>query len=441
MIVTPEHLIKKHFPEPIETTRDLYDRLELVEFGYSYLAWLTDLENHCLSKYVDDSDYKLLPDGERNYSISPKAFRTIIETSPSKIGDQIRACVADIAHKVATDPGFAKQLQDQIDQEAGIEKIIPKVSKSLKSKYNKTGQDAFEFTVQSDNRLYMDIITGYNFQPGQKIKAVLFLIKLEIEDNVPFHVVDIMLSLTNDHNLTYRTIWSCNEERLRYAAILSKGVIRVNLFEDNKKLVDSYEYVLVPADMETLQLELEKIIGMLLEINMNEIDSNQLGEKILNRYNLNDQAYALAIKAAIPTVTKDLVKEDPEAIDAAFLNAVDQYWDHYVLQPNSADNLAQDLDQMVKDRKPGVTLAMVVAELLKYSDLCSKYFKRTYSNRQKRALLNDASLRLIYALSTATEMDPTIAPEQRMNELCAFITDQLDLTKDILVQMDQWPPN
>jgi len=177
MIVTPDHLIKDFFPEPIETTRDLYNRLDLDELGYSYIAWLKDLEEYCLSKYVDDSEYNLLPDSEKNYWISPKAFRTIIETSPSKIGDQIRACVTNIANKVATDPAFAKQLQNQIDQEAGIEKTIPKVSKSLKSTYNKTGQDALEFSIQADNRLYMDIISGYNFQPGQLIKDVFFVFR------------------------------------------------------------------------------------------------------------------------------------------------------------------------------------------------------------------------------------------------------------------------
>jgi len=439
MIVTPEQLIKKHFPEPIETTRDLYDRLELVEFGYSYLAWLKDLENHCLSKYVDASDYTLLPDDEKNYSISPKAFRTIIETSPSKIGDQIRACVADIAHKVATDPAFAKQLQDQIDQESGIEKIIPKVSKSLKTKYNKTGQDAFEFTVQADARLYLDVISGYNFQPGQKIKDVVFLLKLEVENGVPFHIVDIMISLTNDQNLTYRTVWCCNEERLRYGALLSKGVIRVNLFEDNKKLVDSYEYVFSAADMEGLQLELEKVISMILDLNLDNIDFNELGEKLLNRYNMNDQAFALAIKEVIPLIMKELVKETAELTEAAYIEAVNQYWDYYA-GGEPADSMA-DLDQMVKDRMPAVTLALVAADMIKHNTICERYFKRSYSNRQKDALLKDASLRLIYSLYSPTEFDPAAAPSRQIIEVSAYIANQLDLSKNILVQTDQWPPN
>ncbi|MDD2620737.1 MAG: hypothetical protein PHC92_08745, partial [Syntrophomonadaceae bacterium] len=300
MIVTPAHLIKQYFPEQIDTTRDLYNRLELDEFGYSYLDWLRDLEKHCLTKYVDDTDYKLLPDEEKNYWISQKAFRTIIETSPSKIGDQIRACVTYISNKTATDPAFARQLQNQIDQESGIEIIKPIVSKTLKSKYNKTGKDAFEFSVQANSRLYMDIISGYDFQPGQKIKNAIFDFKLEVEKGVPYHIVNITLSLTNDHTLLYRTIWCCSEERQRYGAILMNKIIRINIFEDNKKLVDSYDYILDPSELKNLELELERVVDMLLELNMDEIDINQLGEKILNRHNLNEQAYAQAIKAVIP---------------------------------------------------------------------------------------------------------------------------------------------
>lgn len=126
MIVTPEHILKKHFPEPAETTRDLYDRLGLMEYGYPYLNWLKDLEEHCLSKYLDESQYKLLPDDEKNYWISEKAFRTIIETSPSKIGDELRTCFADISRKIATDPAFSRQLQDQLDQESELKKWYPR---------------------------------------------------------------------------------------------------------------------------------------------------------------------------------------------------------------------------------------------------------------------------------------------------------------------------
>jgi len=439
MIVTPEHLIKQYFPEPIETTRDLYDRLDLIEFGYSYLNWLKDLEIHCLSKYVNDSDYKLLPDGEKNYWISQKAFRTIIETSPSKIGDQIRACVAHIANKIATDPSFARQLQDQLDQESGIEVVKPKVPKTLKAKYNKTGKDAFEFSVQADTRLYLDIISGYSFQPGQKIKDIFFLFKLEVENGVPFHIVDIRLSLTNDHSLSYRTIWCCNEERQRYGAILKNGVIRVNLFEDNRKLVDSHEYILGQPDLKALEIELEKVISMLLDLDLDKIDVDQLGEKILHRHNLNEQAYALAVKAVFSTMPKYLLKESADVIDAAFLDAVNQYWEYYVLQPNPIDVFVDDLDQMIKDRIPIVTLALIVAEMLNYSDLCDHYFNRSYSNKQKRALSNDANLRLIFALSMTTEFDPTTAPDKRVVDVCTFITNQLDLMKDILMDMGQWP--
>lgn len=439
MIVTPEHLIKQFFPEPIETTRGLYDCLELDESEYSYLDWLKDAEEHCLSKYVNDVDYKLLPDSEKNYWISQGVFWILIQSSPSKICDQIRASIIDITNKVATDRNFARQLQDQIDQEYGIEKVMPKVSKNLKSKYNKTGQDAFEFSVKEDTRLYIDIISGYNFQPGQKIKDALFLFKLEAENGVPYHIVDIALVLTNGHTLSYRTIWCCSEERPRYGAILKNKGIRVNLFADNKKLVDSYEYILGPSDLKTLELELEKVIGMLLEVNLDDIDLDQLGEKILHRYNLGQQAYALAIKEVIPAMAKYREKESAAIINAAFLDAVDQYWEYYVLRPDPTRDSVDDLDQMIKDRIPRVTLAMIITNMLNYGDLCDSYFKRSYSNKQKQAILNYGNLRLINALSAATGFDPAAAHDKRIVDMCAFITDHLDLMKEILIEMDEWP--
>ncbi len=439
MIVTPEQIIKKYFPEPIETTRDLYARLGLIEYGYPYLNWLKDLEEHCLSKYVDDSEYKILPDDEENFWISEKAFRTIIETSPSKIGDEIRNCVAYISRKVATDPTFARQLQDQLDQEAGIEKVTPKVSKTLKSQYNKSGQDAFEFSVRTDNRLNIDIVSGYNFQPGQKIKDAGFLFKLVAENGVPYHIIDIVLSLTNDHTLSYRTVWCCSEERQRYGAILTNRIIRVNLFEDNKKLVDSYNYIVGPSEIRTLELELENALKLLLEINLDEIDLDQLGEKILLRYNLNDQAYAQAIKAVIPTMAEYRAKGSADMIESAFRDAVDQYWEYYVLRPDPTKDFADDLDQMIKDRIPRITLALTVANMLDYGDLFDKYFKHRFTNNQKEALLIEGNLRLIYSLAEATEFDPSTAPDQRIVDMCAFIIDHLDFMKRMLIEMGHWP--
>ncbi|MEN6460444.1 MAG: hypothetical protein ABFC94_03620 [Syntrophomonas sp.] len=439
MIVTPEHLIKQYFPDPIETTRDLYDRLGLDEYKYSYLDWLKDAEEHCLSNFVNDVDYKLLPDNEKNYWISQAVFGTLIQTSPSKICDQIRAGLIDITNKVATDRVFARQLRDQLDQEYGIKKVIPKVSKKLTSTYNKTGQDAFEFSVQDDTRLYIDIISSYNFQPGQKIKDVFFLFKLEVEKGVPYHIVDISLSLTNDHIFSYRTIWCCNQERQKYGAILRNRVIRVNLFEDNKKLVDSYEYILGPSEIKTLETELEKVIGMILDLNLDEVDLDQLGEKVLRRHNLNEQAFVQAIKAVIPTMPKDGV--NAEMVDAAFLDAVDKYWKYYVLQPDPTEDFVDNLDQMIKERIPRVTLALIVANILNYGDLCDRYFKRSYSKKQKQALLSDGNLRLMYALSAATDFNPTAAPDQRVIDMCAFITDHLDLMKSLLTEVGQWPSN
>lgn len=439
MIVTPEHLIKKYFPEPIETTRELYDRLGLIEYGYPYLNWLKDLEEHCLSKYVDESEYKLLPDEERNFGISEKAFRTILETSPSKIGDEIRACFSYISRKVATDPAFARQLQDQLDQEAGIQKVAPKVSKTLKNKYNTAGQDAFEFSVKADNRLHMDIISGYSFQPGQKIENVDCLFKLVIENGVPYHLINMVLSLTNDHTLSYRTVWCCSEERQRYGAILTNRIIRINLFEDNKKPVDSYDYIWGLSELKAMEEELEKAITMLLEINLDDLKLDQIGEKILHRYNLNDQAYAQAIKAVIPTIAEYGVKGSTEVIETAFHDAVDKYWETYVLKPDPTKDFMDDLGQMTKCRIPRVALVLTVTNMLDYSELFDRYFQHRFTDNQKNALSIDANLRLIYTLAEAAEFDPAAAHDKRIIDMCAFISDQLNVMKQMLIEMEQWP--
>ncbi|HEX3012000.1 MAG TPA: hypothetical protein VHQ70_08195 [Syntrophomonadaceae bacterium] len=440
MIVTPEHLMKQYFPEPVETTRDLYNRLDLNESEYSYLNWLQDAEKHCFSNFVNDIDYKLLPDSEKNYWISQGLFWTIIQTSPSKICDEIRSSLINISNKVATDRAFARQLLDQIDEEHGIKKIIPKVSKSLKSRYNETGQDALEFSVQSDTRLYLDIISGYNFQPGQKIKHVLLFFKLETENDIPFHIIDITLTLTNDDTLTYRTIWSCSRERLRYGAILGNRVIRVNLFQENNKLIDSYDYILGLSDLKVLERELEKVMGMLLKLNLEGTDLDQLGEKILYRYNLNEQAYALAIKEAISARPKTEAKESAESVDAAFMDAIDKYWDCYLLQPDPSKEFKDNQDEMVQDRIPRVTLALIAAKMLYYDNLCDKYFKRRYSNRQKRALLNDGNIRLIFALSTAN-FDPAADHDKRTADICSFIAEHFGLMQKVLTEAGQWPSN
>lgn len=439
MIVTPEQVIKQYFPEAIETTRELYERLDLAESGYSYLNWLQDAEQYCFSNFVNEEDYKLLPDRQKNYWISKGVFLTLIQSSPSKICDQIRTGLMDISHKVATDRTFARQLRDQLDQEYGIKTVTPKLSKKLKSKYNETGQDGFEFSIQADNRLYIDIISGYDFQPEHKIKNVFIFFKLEVEQGVPFHIVDITLLLTNKHTLSYRTVWCCGEERQRYGSILSNRVIRVNLFGDNKKLVDSYDYNLGHADIKNLEQELEQAISMIMEIELDEIDVDRLGEKILNRHNLNDEAYSLAIKAVIPTLPQHAEKENPEMVEAAFIDAVNKYWEYYLLPPAPAEDLADDLDQMVKDRMPRVTLALITAKMLGYDDLCEKYFKRVYNKKQKQALLSDGNVRLIYALAATTDLDPTAAPDKRINDMGAFIADHFDVVKNMFMEAGRWP--
>lgn len=439
MIVTPKQLIKQYFPEPIETTRELYDRLHLDESGYSYLDWLSGAEEHCLSRFVEAVDYQPLSDGEKNYWISQPVFMTLIQSSPSPICDQIRVGLMDISKKAATDKTFARRLQDQLDQEYGIEKVETKLSKQLKTRYNESGQDVFEFSVKNDTRLYLDIVSGHNFTPGQKIKNVLFFFQLETEEGIPYHIVDINLSLDGGGVLTYRTIWCCGKERLRYAAILRNSVIRVNLFEDNKKLVDSYEYILGPSDAKTLALELEKIMGMFVDVKLSQIDLDQIGEKILLRYNLNERAYVMAINEVVAVMNESREKKSSGEIKQAFIDAVNRYWETYLLQPDPTKNSADDLEQMIKERIPRVALALTAANMFDYDDLCDYYFKRTYTDKQKQVLQMGSILRLVYTLSAATDFDPQAAPDQRIVDMSAFITNHLDLMKEILTEIDQWP--
>jgi len=271
----------------VETTKDLYERLGLQEYGYSYSNWLKDLEDYCLSRYFDESDYKLLPDAEKNYWISQKAFMTIIQCSPSKICDEIRKCIWELSQRVASDPAFARQLQDQYDREAGIEIVKPRVSNKLKLRYNELGQDVFEFTIPADQRLHLNILSNYDFQPGQKIQNVLFNLKLESEAGVPYHIVDITLILNNEHTLSYRDIWICDEIRNRYAAILTQRIIRVNLFADNKKLFATRDYIVGKPELEALQADLEEAIRMIADSNGQAVDFNRLRDQLLDKHKLN----------------------------------------------------------------------------------------------------------------------------------------------------------
>ncbi len=436
MIVTPEQLIKQYFPEPIATTRELYKHLNLEQYGYSYLDWLKGAEEHCLSQFVNELDYKLLPEADKNYWISEKVFFTLIQASPSKICDEIRAGLLEITNKIATDRDFARRYRDQLDQEYGIAKVTPKVSKKLKAKFNELGRDAFEFSVQADTRLYLDIITNYNFKPGQKLKNVFIFFKLEIDEGVPYHIIDITLSLTNDDILKYRTIWCCSQERLRYGAILGNKVIRINLFEENRKLVDSYEYSLGPSDIKTLVSEMEKVIGMITDLDLSNIDLDRLGQKILHRYTLNEELYTRAVKAIIFTITA--YTDSTESMETAFLNAVDKYWEYYVLQPDPTKNYADDVEQMINERIPRVTLGLIAGNMLGNEELCDKYFKRRYSKKQRQALLNDGNVGLIYALSAA-DFDPDAVSDQRTTDICVCITNYLDLMKNVFIELGQWP--
>ena len=436
MIITPEHLIKKYFPQPVESTRELYDRLQLDELGYSYAAWLKDAEDYCLSKYFTEEDYQLITGDEKNYSISPRVFRTLLEASPSKIGDEIRSCVSEIAKRMATDRTFARQLQDQIDQESGVSPVVPKISKSLKAKYNESGQDAFEYSIQADGRLHLDIISGFNFKPGQKILDLFFSFRLEVENKVPFHLVEVMLNLSDGDVLSYRSVWSCQDEAQKYGAILINRLIRVNLFEDNRKLIDSFDYMFAPSDISALEAELQQVLETLPDPNDEPLDKEELGQRILKRHNLNGQAYALAIKQTIP---KLMEYEKPGSdIETAFIHAVDQYWAYYIMQADPSKDTAEEMDQMVQTRIPRVELAMFSANILLNSQLCSKYFNRNFSSKQRQALFKDAAPRLIYTLAEA-EFDPAVPADERIYHLSAFIAGQFDLMKEILEETRQWP--
>ncbi|MEN6347780.1 MAG: hypothetical protein ABFD08_00070 [Syntrophomonas sp.] len=438
MIVTPEQLIKQYFPEPIETTRELYDRLDL-ESVYPYLDWLRDAETYCLSKFVEDVDYKPLPDAERNFWIGQKVFWTLIQSSPSEICQQIRRGLLAFTNKVATDRDFARQYQEQLDREHGVEKVSPRVSKKLKAKYNETGEDSVEFSVEADSRLHINILSGYNFQPGQKIKDVIFNFRMKVEQGVPFHIVEAMLSLNNDDILNFRAIWYCNREQPKYGAMLVNKLIRVNLFGDNRKLVDSYDYVMSQVQLQTLEGELKEVISMLLDINLDGIDVDQLGEKILRRHNMDGQAYALAIRSVLPEMAQFEMKQNTDKLEAAFTEAVNKYWESYVLRPDPTNEAIEDLEQMANDRVPRVVLASTAAKMLDFEDLCERYFKRSYSDRQVKKLSQDAIPRLLYVLSGAGGFDPTATPEQRIVDMCAFIADQLDSMQAILTDMGQWP--
>lgn len=438
MIVTPEQLIKQYFPEPIETTRELYDRLEL-ESVYPYLDWLSGAEQHCLSNFTDQVDYRRLPDVEKNYWIGERVFWTLIQSSPSKICDQIRRGLQEIASKVATDRGFARQYREMLDQEYGIEKVEPRVSKKLKTEYNETGRDAFEFLHLADDRLHLNILSGHDFKPGQKINYAVFNFSFEVENGVPFHVIEFVVSMTDEEVLSYRTIWSCSSKRVNYGIILRNGGIRVNLFGDNRKLVDSYDYVLGAAEQKKLVGELEEVIKIVANLNIDETEVEKMGEKILNRYNLDGQAYALAIKDVIPAIPDYQGQGSAEKIEAAFKEAVDRYWQYYVLQPDPTRSFTDDIEQMVKDRTPRVMLAAVAATMLRYGVLCDRYFKRSFSNSQMMLLSQNAIPRFLSALAEKEQFDPYADSPQRITDMCDFINGQLDAMQQVHAAMGQWP--
>lgn len=363
-----------------------------------------------------------------------------MESSPSKIGDEIRASFAEISERAAKDPGFLKKLQDQLDQEMGLEKVEPKVSKKLKAKYNQSGQDAFEFSIREDNRVHFDIISGYNFQPGDQIKDAGFWFKLVIEQDIPYHIVDISITLNNEKNFTYRTIWSCMEEREKYPLIHLSRIIRINLFGDNRKLVDSHDYHFSTSQLNGLGADLQKALDLLLEFKPVEgLDLAQLGEKILHSYKLNDQAYAEATSQLVPVMMDYKTRATAEMLEKAFHEAVDKYWEYYVLQDDPTQTINDDLKQMIEDRKPRVTLALSVFNMLDQPELIEKYFHKKYSEKQMDVISIEGSLRLIFSLVEAEGLDPEADHQKRMDDISAIITEHFDVIEQILEDMGQWP--
>jgi uncharacterized protein (UPF0248 family) len=333
-----------------------------------------------------------------------------------------------------------KKLQDQLDQEMGLEKVEPKVSKKLKAKYNQSGQDAFEFSIREDNRVHFDIISGYNFQPGDQIKDAGFWFKLVIEQDIPYHIVDISITLNNEKTFTYRTIWSCMEEREKYPLIHLSRIIRINLFGDNRKLVDSHDYHFSTSQLNGLGADLQKALDLLLEFKPVEgLDLAQLGEKILHSYKLNDQAYAEATSQLVPVMMDYKTRATAEMLEKAFHEAVDKYWEYYVLQDDPTQTINDDLKQMIEDRKPRVTLALSVFNMLDQPELIEKYFHKKYSEKQMDVISIEGSLRLIFSLVEAEGLDPEADHQKRMDDISAIIAEHFDFIEQILEDMGQWP--
>lgn len=191
-----------------------------------------------------------------------------------------------------------------------------------------------------------------------------------------------------------------------------------------------------PSDIKTLVSEMEKVIGMITDLDLSNIDLDRLGQKILHRYTLNEELYTRAVKAIIFTITA--YTDSTESMETAFLNAVDKYWEYYVLQPDPTKNYADDVEQMINERIPRVTLGLIAGNMLGNEELCDKYFKRRYSKKQRQALLNDGNVGLIYALSAA-DFDPDAVSDQRTTDICVCITNYLDLMKNVFIELGQWP--
>jgi hypothetical protein len=109
------------------------------------------------------------------------------------------------------------------------------------------------------------------------------------------------------------------------------------------------------------------------------------------------------------------------------------------LQDDPTQTINDDLKQMIEDRKPRVTLALSVFNMLDQPELIEKYFHKKYSEKQMDVISIEGSLRLIFSLVEAEGLDPEADHQKRMDDISAIIAEHFDFIEQILEDMGQWP--
>ncbi|NLL85917.1 MAG: hypothetical protein GX229_05285, partial [Syntrophomonadaceae bacterium] len=150
-------------------------------------------------------------------------------------------------------------------------------------------------------------------------------------------------------------------------------------------------------------------------------------------------AYAEATSQLVPVMMDYKTRATAEMLEKAFHEAVDKYWEYYVLQDDPTQTINDDLKQMIEDRKPRVTLALSVFNMLDQPELIEKYFHKKYSEKQMDVISIEGSLRLIFSLVEAEGLDPEADHQKRMDDISAIITEHFDVIEQILEDMGQWP--